>query len=65
MGLPTQRSLNGDLDSGLGDGRIRHPNPSWGGARISEQDLDRAWSALHGHAPVQGRQGSVRDGFCY
>jgi hypothetical protein len=31
MGLPTQRRLNGDLDSGLDDGRSRQLNPNWGG----------------------------------
>lgn len=61
MGLPTQRRLNGDLDSGLDDGRSRQLNPNWGGDTSADLDsLDRTWTALHGSAPVQGRRGSIQ-----
>jgi hypothetical protein len=60
MGLPTQRSLNLGLDSGLDDGRSRHPHPNWGGVVLDDRDMDRTWNALHGCSPVQGRQNSVQ-----
>ncbi|MFC8428457.1 hypothetical protein [Streptomyces sp. NPDC057253] len=61
MGLPNQRSLNGDLDNGLDDGRSRQINPNWGGDTSNDLDsMDRTWNALHGCSSVQGRQGSVR-----
>ncbi|MEU7278623.1 hypothetical protein AB0A69_07515 [Streptomyces sp. NPDC045431] len=59
MGLPTQRSLNGDLDNGLDDGRSRQSKPNWGGHTPADYDaLDHNWRALHGCEPVQGRHGS-------
>ncbi|MEW1675617.1 hypothetical protein ACJ6WD_11210 [Streptomyces sp. VTCC 41912] len=54
MGLPTQRSLNRDLHSGLDDGRSRHPNPNWGGAALNDRDVNLTWTALQGCSPVQG-----------
>jgi hypothetical protein len=61
MGLPTQRRLNGDLDSGLDDGRSRQLNPNWGGDTSADLDsLERTWHALHGSSPVQGRHGSAQ-----
>ncbi|MGD6750278.1 hypothetical protein [Streptomyces sp. BH105] len=59
MGLPTQRPLNRDLDSGLGDGRVRNEHPNWGGIPHDDNGMDRTWNALHGRAPLQGRYGSV------
>ncbi|WP_063728924.1 hypothetical protein [Streptomyces sp. RTd22] len=60
MGLPTQRSLNTDLDSGLGDGRTRRPHPNWGGVTLDDRDMDRTWNALHGYSPVPGRRGTAQ-----
>ncbi|MFK0015814.1 hypothetical protein [Streptomyces sp. NPDC091027] len=54
MGLPEQRSLNGDLDEGLDDGRERNDLPNWGGQILTE-DRGRTWAALRGVTPVPGR----------